>query len=265
MVRVLSGHAKNGISVFNVKRAIKKIVERSGYTISQRRNWELLGVSREEVEIIERARDFTMVPTEGILANIDSIDYVVTNGIEGAIVECGVWRGGSIYAMIQKLLAMGDQSRDIYLFDTFEGLPKPGTNDGVEALSIHSRSQGTETGSEWCKARISDVENLLASTGYDREKIHLIVGDVALSLPETSIDQIAVLRLDTDWYESTKIELEALYESVSLYGVLIIDDYGRWPGCRKAVDEFFHARQFKPLMTRVNESIRIMQKDARAL
>jgi O-methyltransferase len=111
----------------------------------------------------------------------------------------------------------------------------------------------------WCIASLDDVRANLLSTGYPANQIHFVPGKVEQTIPKTLPERLALLRLDTDWYESTKHELEHLYPRLSNDGVLIIDDYGHWRGAREAVDEFF-LRSRHPLLHRLDYTGRLMLK-----
>lgn len=147
-------------------------------------------------------------------------------------------------AVAAMLRSLGDTSRRLFLYDTFEGMTEPTERDknlqGVTAKSILDLDQrGT---GYWCYASLDDVKQNLGSTGYPVERFEFVVGPVEQTIPARIPERIALLRLDTDWYESTRHELEHLYPRLSPFGVLIIDDYGFWKGARKAVDEYFAAR-----------------------
>ncbi|MDR1646903.1 MAG: TylF/MycF family methyltransferase [Zoogloeaceae bacterium] len=202
-------------------------------------------LSTEQLDIIRFARPFTMTSVERMAALINAVAHISQNGIEGDIVECGVWRGGSMMIVARTLLACGDRSRSLYLFDTFEGMSLPTETDrSFDGISALSQLQQTPSGTGiWCHASLEDVRENLFSTGYPPEKIHFIKGKVEDTIPQAIPPRLALLRLDTDWYESTKHELEHLYPLLNSKGVLIIDDYGHWQGARKAVDEYFSGRE----------------------
>ncbi|HXQ17183.1 MAG TPA: TylF/MycF/NovP-related O-methyltransferase [Caulobacteraceae bacterium] len=191
--------------------------------------------------ILSRVAPFTMTSPERIGALVDAVRYATAANIPGAIVECGVWRGGSMMAAALALLETGD-IRDLYLFDTFAGMTAPTADDvdhaGLDAAGPYADSMADDH-NEWCYASLEDVRRNLLSTGYPAENCHFVQGDVLQTIPIDDMPDIAVLRLDTDWYESTRHELTHLYPRLSKSGVLIIDDYGHWQGCRKAVDEYF--------------------------
>jgi len=215
-------------------------------------------------DIIAAARPYTMTSPERLFASIEAARYAIAAGIPGGIVECGVWRGGSMMAAALALKARGDTSRGLYLFDTFEGMSAPTdkdvTIDGKAASELLETPRSTAADSPWCYAGLDDVRANLGSTGYPAEHIHFVQGKVEDTLPSRAPQSIAVLRLDTDWYESTRHELEHLYPRLSAGGVLIIDDYGHWEGCRKAVDEYFAQKGIPLLLARIDYTGRMALK-----
>jgi O-methyltransferase len=190
--------------------------------------------------IISAVRARTMTAHEKLHALVVATRYIVDAGIPGDIVECGVWRGGSMQAVAHALRTRGATDRDLHLFDTFEGMPEPSAedraNDGTPAAELLQSSP--RDAQIWAVASLEDVREGMAETGYPPERLHFHAGKVEDTIPERAPERIALLRLDTDWYESTRHELEHLYARVPPGGVLIIDDYATWQGARKAVDEF---------------------------
>jgi O-methyltransferase len=194
---------------------------------------------------------FTMVSRERLYAHFLAVRHVVENNIDGAIVECGVWRGGTSMLGALTLLGLNDTSRRLWLYDTFAGMTEPTADDvspwdGANAASLWKKNQKQDV-NKWCYAPIEEVQNNLASTGFPLERINFVKGDVVETLKTSVPDKIAVLRLDTDWYESTRAELEVLFPRLVKGGVILIDDYGAWKGCKKAVDEYLSAHKI-PLM-----------------
>ncbi len=112
----------------------------------------------------------------------------------------------------------------------------------------------------WCYSPIDEVKTNLAKSGYNMGNIHFVKGKVEDTIPHSEIKDIALLRLDTDWYESTKHELIHLYDRLVSGGVLIIDDYGHWSGSRKAVDEFFAERGLSIFLHRIDYTGRMAIK-----
>nr|AYC79427.1 hypothetical protein [uncultured bacterium] len=199
---------------------------------------------------------------------VDAVRYCVRREIPGDFAECGVWRGGSVLAMILTLQELGAE-RDIHLFDTFEGMTAPTEHD-VSALdppALETWEQARqENGRAWNELfdpalfNEDGVRETLLSTGYPAERLHLVRGTVEETLPASAPATMALLRLDTDWYESTKHELEHLYPRLAEGGVLIIDDYGHWDGARRAVDEYFDAHGRPLLLNRIDYTGRIAVK-----
>lgn len=190
--------------------------------------------------IIRAVRPYTMTSNDKLHGLITATKYIHDHGIPGAIVECGVWRGGSMHAVARTLDAAGDHSRDMYLFDTFEGMTAPTEkderHDGRTAADLLETSQ--RNAAVWAYASLDDVRNSFADVPYPADRIHYVEGPVEKTVPEHAPAQIALLRLDTDWYESTKHEFDHLYPRLVSGGVLLIDDYGWWKGSRTATQEF---------------------------
>ncbi len=157
------------------------------------------------------------------------------------------------------LLHLGIE-RDVYLFDTFAGMTQPGRRDidhsGVGAEREYNASLVRPVGRRWCEAGLEDVQSNLASTGYPSRLTHLVLGDVADTIPSAAPNTIAYLRLDTDWYASTSHEFEHLYPRVSRLGVVTVDDYGHWLGARQATDEYLEKHGIAALMHRIDQSAR---------
>ena len=211
-------------------------------------------------QVIERVKPYTLTSYERIAALVDATRYIIRAGIGGAIVECGVWRGGSIMAAALTLLQEGEL-RDLYLFDTFAGMTAPTDCDidheGTPARQLYPILHSEASGG-WCYASLEDVRQNVLSTGYPEDRIHFVKGDVLETIPHQSLKEIAILRLDTDWYESTLHELKHLYPVLTPGGILIIDDFGYWQGCRKAVREFFGPAG--PFLSIIDETGRLAVK-----
>jgi O-methyltransferase len=208
--------------------------------------------------IIEAVQPFTMTRNDKLHALITATRYIHEHEIQGSFVECGVWRGGSMHAVARALDAAGDHSRDLYLFDTFEGMPPPTDKDrrvrgrGRFAAEILARSQKNRA--VWAYASLEEVQAGFDIVPYPTERIHFVKGKVEDTVPAQAPDEIALLRLDTDWYESTRHELEHLYDRLSSGGVLIIDDYGWWRGSREATDEFLRKTGERLLLVRAGSA-----------
>jgi O-methyltransferase len=210
----------------------------------------------EAREIMQAVREWTMTSHSRVFALIVAVRYVADQRLPGAIVECGVWRGGSMQAAARALLGRGSGDRELHLFDTFEGMPPPTAEDrrleGPHASELLAAQP--ETGTLWAKASLEDVQAGMARTGYPDERVHYHPGLVQETLPALAPEQIALLRLDTDWYASTRHELEHLYDRLVPGGVLIIDDYDYWEGSRRAVDEFLARTGHRLLLVPVDSA-----------
>ena len=244
-----------------IKGAIQKYLNARGFAIIR----YSAGYSAEELDTFAKVREFTATSTERLSGLITGVQYVIRNRIPGAFVECGVWRGGSMMAAALTLKRCGDTSRHLYLFDTYEGMSAPTDADvmfdGQRAEDVLKEKAPAEGfGNYWCVAGIEDVKRNLYSTGYPQDKLHFIKGKVEDTVPSQAPSEIALLRLDTDWYESTAHELQHLYPRLAKSGVLIIDDYGHWLGARKAVDEYFNKQPFHPLLSRLDYTGRLAIK-----
>ncbi|WP_329033276.1 TylF/MycF family methyltransferase [Streptomyces sp. NBC_01725] len=209
----------------------------------------------EAKEIIRAVKPFTMTSPERLNAFILATRHVVRHNIPGDIVECGVWRGGSMQACARTLLALGETDRGLHLFDTFEGMPPPTAEDlrrdGKSAEDLLA-AQGKDR-PIWAVASLEDVQAGFGDVPYPGERVHYVQGLVEDTVPQQAPEQISILRLDTDWYASTKHELEFLYPRLVSGGVLLIDDYGYWQGSRQAVDEFLEKTGERLLMLRMDE------------
>jgi len=195
----------------------------------------------------------TMISPKCLWAAISSVKYCVENNLQGDIVECGVWRGGCSIAMALKLKEY-ESEKKVWMFDTYEGMTEPSKEDihhskRVDAKDKYKKNKN-DSHNDWCYASVDEVEfNLEKAKVKDFTKI--IKGDVNKTLKDNKNlpGSISLLRLDTDWYESTKIELEVLFPKLSNNGIMLVDDYGHWKGSQKAVDEYFERKKgFKNMM-----------------
>ena len=215
--------------------------------------------------LYETCRTETMTSIERMHALWSAVHYVQEAKIPGDIVECGVWRGGSMMLAARTLAAMGDVSRGLWLYDTFEGMTAPGSAD-VQAMSGRSAEDilsGEVKSAEnpfWAIANRQIVEDNMAATHYPSQMVHFVQGMVEDTIPASAPESIAILRLDTDWYESTQHELTHLWPLLSKGGVLIVDDYGYWQGARRAVDEHLASLIDPPMLTRVDFTGRVAVK-----
>jgi O-methyltransferase len=202
------------------------------------------------IETIERVLPYTQTTVERLGALCAAVEHVVAHRIPGAVVECGVWRGGSMMAAALTLLRRDAASRDLYLFDTFTGMTPPGERDvDFAGRTMYPGDHGVPAG---------EVRGALRDTGYDMDRVHLVEGRVEDTLPAQAPGEIALLRLDTDWYESTRHELEHLYPRLAPGGILILDDYGHFKGARQAVDEYFAGQPV--FLSRIDYAGRLLVK-----
>lgn len=220
--------------------------------------------TEDNIKIYEAVKPYTMTSPERVNALIEAVRYVVENNITGAIVECGVWKGGSMMATALTLKHLGDENRDLYLYDTFSGMNAPTAADislkGDKAeVRFFETMTSTDT-SDWCRSPLDEVKNNVFGTGYPTERFHFVEGKVEDTIPSSVPREISVLRLDTDWYTSTKHELTHLFPLLKKNGVLIIDDYGHWEGARKAVDEYIAENNLRILLHRIDYTGRIAVK-----
>jgi O-methyltransferase len=230
---------------------------------------ELAGLDDADRRTIERSFAYTMTGVARLRGLVAAVRHCVAADLPGAFAECGVWRGGSVLAMVSTLQAMGVDDRDVYLYDTFEGMTEPTEHDRSEferpALETWREAE-QQDGRAWSvlfdpEAFNEDaVRELLTSTGYPPERLHFVRGRVEETIPATAPDQLALVRLDTDWYESTLHEMQHLYPRLAEGGVLIVDDYGHWQGARRAVDDYFAAIDRVPLLTPLDYSARLAVK-----
>lgn len=246
-----------------LRAAVRAGFQRLGYDITKLAYAEPefpLDFDDQSKATIRAVREFTMTPDARIFALCESVRHVVRTDLPGAIVECGVWRGGSMMAAARTLVDERNTGRDLFLFDTFEGMSPPTESDtrhdGVGAAALLADGDSEY----WCRAGLPDVRRNIASTGYPAERTHFVMGRVEETIPENAPAEIALLRLDTDWYESTLHELEHLYPRVVPGGIVIIDDYGYWRGARQATDEFLARLPERVYLHRVDYSGRVLVK-----
>ena len=223
-----------------------------------------LDCNEREKEILRACVPYTMTSGERLLGLIRAVQYLTRHAIPGSFVECGVWKGGSSMASVLALQAFEGTDRQVYLFDTFTGMTAPTDADvafdGFRAEPAYLESRTPNGESTWCQAGLDEVRRNMLSTGYPEAKLHLVPGLVESTLPAHAPESIALLRLDTDWYESTRHELEHLYPRLVSGGVLIIDDYGHWEGARKAVDEYIERYGLRLHLTRMDYTGRLAVK-----
>jgi len=218
-------------------------------------------IDPEDARIVRAAAPYTMTGAARLLALIDAVRYVVDAGVPGDLVECGVWKGGSMLAAALVLRALGVEDRALHLYDTFDGMTEPGERDrdwrGRTPAEFFRPLTGSDDPRAWCRASLETARSTLARSGYDPERIRFVPGPVEHTLAHAAPERVALLRLDTDWYASTRHELEQLWPRLAVGGVLIVDDYGHWRGARRAVDEYFSGDGPRILLSRIDYTGRI--------
>ncbi len=253
-----------------LKRIIPRLFLRIGY--------QLL---RSQEEIIKRGpewnddfaaiynacKPYTMTSPHRILAMHKASRYVAQNRLAGEIVECGVWRGGSMMVAALSMLAAGDCRPELYLFDTFAGMPEPTDRDvdgsGRAIAETLARLPKTAE-SIWAIAPLAEVKANIERTGYPSSRVHYVEGRVEETLAAAAPAAISLLRIDVDWYEPTLHCLQTLYPRLVAGGVLILDDYTEWTGARQATEEYFAAISPAPLLVPIDNSARLAIKPAPA-
>lgn len=245
------------------KRAVRGALRRAGIDVVRYTPPSLPpDLDDDVVATIGAVQPFTMTTPELLEALVRSVRWIADTHVEGAVVECGVWRGGSMMAAARTLLQRADE-RDLYLFDTFAGMPEPGGHDvrfdgktPSEALAVER--PGATSIAEFALAGLDEVRRNMGTVGYPAERIHYVQGKVEETIPSSAPPQIALLRLDTDWYESTRHELEHLFPRVSSGGIVIVDDYGTWQGAKRAVDEYLAKLDHPVMLHRIDFTGRLL-------
>lgn len=218
-------------------------------------------IQPDERKIIDEVREFTLTNPERIVSFIRAVNHIESNKIEGDIVECGVWKGGSIMAALKALEGLKSFDRNIYLYDTFEGMSEPTLID--KSFKGESASQAYLNKDEFwnrieCYSNLEEVKSNVSKINYPENKIHYVKGKVEDTIPQGEIPKkISILRLDTDWYESTLHEMEHLFPRLVKGGIIIIDDYGHWQGCKQAIDEYFKKNHIELFLHRIDYTCRM--------
>ena len=244
-----------------MKKMLLSLIEKMGYEVVKAGTSRFANIDIENDKdfggLMNQCRPFTMTSIQRLYALNQAVHYISKNKISGDIVECGVWRGGSSMMSALTLLECNDTSRNLYLYDTYEGMSEPTTKDVSMTGAL---AENTWQSSDKCDADLNDVQTNLKQTNYPFSKIHFVEGKVEQTIPKMVPSSIALLRLDTDWYESTYHELVHLFPKLVTGGVLIIDDYGHWQGARKAVDQYFAEQKTPILLNRIDYTGRIAIK-----
>jgi hypothetical protein len=249
----------------------KKIFSIFNYKIEHVKSWYkrqenyLAEIEESDLNFLKKINEFTMCAPANHWAIIQSLQHIKKNNIEGDLVECGVYKGGNII-LFDYLLEKYQLNKKIFAYDTFEGMPKPSEIDMdlKNNLASQTKKNYEKNNIIWCYASLDEVKNNIKKFNLQFEnKFKFIKGDVlkTLIVKDNIPEKISLLRLDTDFYESTKIELEILFPRLVKNGILIIDDYGHWKGSKKAVDEYFNLKENFKWFHRIDYASRLLIKD----
>ena len=254
-----------------IKKIIKSIFKFTNFRIVHKNDWYerqvnlIPEVSKDELDFIKGLEGYSMCPPAAHWSIIQSINYISKKKIEGDFVECGVFKGGNLILMnhiMQKL----NLHKKIFAYDTFDGMSEPTEFDmDLKYVSADKTfSDYKKNDEKWCYGSLEEVKkniekfdkNFLKNFSFIKGKVEDTLDNIN-NLPQ----KISLLRLDTDFYESTKKELEILYPRLSKGGILIIDDYGHWKGSQKAVDEYFDLKNNFQFLHRIDYGTRLLIKD----
>lgn len=194
------------------------------------------GIVKPKLNLAETVQPYTMAGNK-INLIIDLASRLDGESVHGDVVECGVCNGGAA-AVLAHYAAQSRFNRRTWLFDSFQGLPPVTKEDLPETQS--GRPASTVVGQ--CVGSIDIVKEVLGKVGADMNRVTIVPGWFQDTLPTVDIPEIAMLNLDSDWYESEKLCLEKFYDRVSFGGYIYFDDFYYWPGCRHAAEEFFEKR-----------------------
>jgi O-methyltransferase len=244
---------------------VRRLAARRGYEVAKL-NQMPPDYDPATIALFQRVKPFTLTSHERVAALRQAVTYVVKASIPGAIVECGVWRGGSMLAIALTLVELGATDRDLYLFDTFETMPPPGIHD-VDVWGTHASEffDAALAHPEYSYLPKEEIRDLLMAAGYPDDRLHFVKGMVEDTIPHGAPLEISLCRLDTDWYESTAHEMEHLYPRIAPGGVLLIDDYGHFMGSKRAVDEYIEKENLVLLLNRIDFTGRLILVPAQTL
>ncbi|HVC95064.1 MAG TPA: TylF/MycF/NovP-related O-methyltransferase [Pirellulales bacterium] len=206
-------------------------------------------------EIAHKCLPHTFLLIERLYHIYKTIEYICRHDVEGDIVECGVGKGGSVMAAAETLAHFRSTDRKFYVYDTFVGMTPPGEYD-FDYFGNHQSKLDPRLLKWQGSDQYEVIRNKLRACRYPYDRFVLVKGPVEETLPGVAPEKIACLRLDTDFYESTRQELEHLYPRLVSGGVLTIDDYGHYLGARKATDDYFAACRDRLLFHRIDYTAR---------
>ena len=213
---------------------------------------------------MEMALGLTMTSIERQIALIRSVKYIIDAGIPGDFVECGVWRGGNAIIICKILEHHNESGRRVWLYDTYEGMTEPTEIDkdfkGEKASDLLELHKGNQDSVITAYCSLEQVKENIKNADIEHKKIEFVQGDILKTIPGKMPQQISLLRLDTDWYDSTYHELVHLFPRLVRNGILIIDDYGHWRGAREATDKYFQQFHHPVFMNRIDMTGRLIVK-----
>jgi predicted O-methyltransferase YrrM len=245
-----------------LKTRIAEWLARRGFRVITRNSPDFDPIPRnvepEFLAAYQRCGPQSTTSVDAMYALWRAVEYIVRNNIAGDFVECGVYRGGSTMLAAEALKHFGDASRNLFLYDTFAGMTDPTPRDidfAGRTPRDHLKAWGAKTMSGMTNSPLDQVRANLATTGLAPHRFTFVQGKVEDTIPATlPPGQISILRLDTDWYESTRHELLHLFPRLTPGGVLIVDDYGFWRGAREACDEYFQEHHTQILLSRIDRN-----------
>jgi len=249
-------------------RILKYLIGKFGLELSRKKSITEFPIelSKPEQDLVQLIFDkqYSMTTINNLFATALACKYIINKGINGDFVECGTYRGG--HALLAAgIFKLHNQTRKVWMYDTFEGMTQPEEIDvevksDLKAAHFYE-SYRKDSITNWCYASELEVRNNFKQMDLLNDNIRFIKGDVHLTLLDSVKlpNKIAILRLDTDWYSSTKVELDVLYPLLTHSGVLIIDDYGWWTGSKLATDEYF--KNNVVFMNYIDQGARIWTKN----
>ena len=223
-----------------MRSTLEKYLSKKGYSLVSTKEVYPFFMTKEFIDIYNECKAYTTCNMYKLYSIYESLQYIIKNNLEGALVETGVRKGG-VCMFIAYLLKKWKKERNIYLYDTFEGMSEP-TDKDIDwrgRATLLEYNQKKKSGIKWAYFPIEEVRANMLMTGYDERKIIFVKGKVEDTIPKTMPDKIAMLRLDTDWHESTKHTLIYLYPRLVIGGALLVDDWGQLLGCHEAVEGYF--------------------------
>jgi len=254
-----------------LKRLLNSIAHKMGYAVVEAGDHCTYDLEQEARQHIDAVRSHTMVVYGKLVTLYQQAVFCERQGLAGSFVECGTWKGGAVGLMALANLAHGQTRRDLHLFDSFAGIPEPNAAvDGEAAVRFAREAGGKADGQLVALKNAYRESGTLAANkdlleeriGYPKTHLHYHEGWFQETLPQTAAElgDIAILRLDGDWYDSTRVCLQHLYDKVVRGGFIIIDDYGCYAGCKKAVDEYMQENSINAYLHHIDREARYWLK-----